>query len=180
MDEFVQYVGLASRSLRNRLSFYRRSGKSQRTNVRLNGVIRAQLETGATVKILIAEPADSRWNGLPIRGPEGLEAGLIDNFNLPWNLRASMVEPPEVTSTVIEDVATRGLSFYVYDNKFVDKAIVHRGNCSFCNDGVGLHGSPTTKSSTWHGPYPSGSAALAKAKSCGRARTEGCSVCSPL
>jgi hypothetical protein len=72
------------------------------------------------------------------------------------------------------------MPFYVYDNWTIDKAIVHRGECTFCKDGQGLHGTGPTKNSQWHGPYPSAGEALAKAKSCSRARTDGCSVCGPL
>jgi hypothetical protein len=85
----AQYVGLASTSVRHRLSFYRKPGASQRTNVRLNEIIRGQLERGTTVQILIAHPDDSRWNGLLIKGAEGLEAGLIQCFDLPWNMRGT-------------------------------------------------------------------------------------------
>jgi len=72
------------------------------------------------------------------------------------------------------------MAFYVYENWVIDKAIVHNADCSFCNGGNGIHGSRTTKSSTWHGPYETASEALAKAKSCHRDRTDGCTYCSPL
>ena len=177
INDVVQYVGLASKSLRQRLGFYRKPGVSQRTNVRLKDLIHGQLEQSTIVQILTAQPPDQEWNGFCVKGAEGLEAGLIATFDLPWNLRgavnASMIEPenPEIAS---------GTGFYVYDNRVINKAIVHRGHCSFCNSGSGLHGSRTTKSSTWHGPYESAAAALGKAKTCKRTRTEGCSVCSPL
>jgi hypothetical protein len=70
--------------------------------------------------------------------------------------------------------------YYVYENWVRDKAMVHRSECPFCNDGNGLHGSTHTKSSTWHGPYDSAAAAFEKAKACRRTRTEGCESCSPL
>jgi F-type H+-transporting ATPase subunit beta len=72
------------------------------------------------------------------------------------------------------------MGFWVYENWVRDKAIVHRADCAFCNEGNGLHGSRTTKSSTWHGPFGDTHAALDKAKSCRRSRTEGCEKCSPL
>lgn len=72
------------------------------------------------------------------------------------------------------------MSYFVYENWVRDKAIVHRSDCSFCNDGNGLHGSRTTKSSTWHGPFESPSKALERAKRCRRTRTEGCAICGPL
>lgn len=85
----VQYVGLASKSVRQRLSFYRKPGVSQRTNIRLNEIIKGHLGEGAAVQVLVAHPSDWEWNGLSIKGPEGLEAGLIADFDLPWNLRGT-------------------------------------------------------------------------------------------
>jgi hypothetical protein len=89
IDERVQYVGLASKSLHQRLNFYRKPGASQRTNVRLNDIIKGQIAQGSVVRILVAHPPDSEWNGFKIKGPEGLEAGLIEQFGLPWNMRGA-------------------------------------------------------------------------------------------
>ena len=89
VGEDVFYVGLASRSLRQRLNFYARPGRSQRTNVRLNGLIRQLIDEGDTVRILLAHPQDGMWNGFRLSGPEGLEAALIEDFDLPWNMRGS-------------------------------------------------------------------------------------------
>jgi hypothetical protein len=72
------------------------------------------------------------------------------------------------------------MAYFVYENWVRDKAIVHQAACVFCNEGHGLWGSRNTKSSTWHGPYDTADAALRKAKSCRRTRTEGCEKCSPL
>jgi hypothetical protein len=106
IDGIVQYVGLASRSLRQRLGFYRTPGVSQRTNLRLNAVIRGHLEKGTRVQILGAHPPDQAWNGLSIKGAEGLEAGLIEAFDLPWNMRGSERTAP--TSGSARDTATVG------------------------------------------------------------------------
>lgn len=89
IDGAVQYVGLASRSVRQRLGFYRRPGASQRTNVRLNEMIRGHIDQGSVVQILTAHPPDHEWNGLRVSGAEGLEAGLIAEFDLPWNMRGT-------------------------------------------------------------------------------------------
>src|SRR5205823_1718574 len=37
----------------------------------------------------IAHPPDLEWKGLRISAPEGLEAGLIREFDLPWNVRGA-------------------------------------------------------------------------------------------
>ena len=89
IDEIVQYVGLASTSLHQRLNFYRKPGASQRTNIRLNGVITERIGRGANVRIFVAHPPEHEWNGFRIKGAEGLEAGLIAAFELPWNMRGT-------------------------------------------------------------------------------------------
>lgn len=85
----IVYVGLASRSLARRLYFYAKPGVGQRTNIRLNAIVREQLVLGQLVEIFCAEPPDFDWNGFPISGVEGLEAGLIRRFRLPWNVKGT-------------------------------------------------------------------------------------------
>jgi hypothetical protein len=92
IDGLVHYVGLAATSVRRRLGFYRKPGASQRTNIRLNDLMRGKLRGGAVVEILLAHPPDQDWNGLRIKGAEGLEAGLIEHFDLPWNMRGSQTK----------------------------------------------------------------------------------------
>jgi hypothetical protein len=89
VDDIVQYVGLASRSLHQRLNFYRKPGASQRTNIRLNEIIKGRIDHGTTVRILVAHPPDQEWNGFKVKGAEGLEAGLIAEFDLPRNMRGT-------------------------------------------------------------------------------------------
>lgn len=93
INGIVYYVGLASRSLRQRLNFYRKPGASQTTNIRLNEIIRGNIGKGAVVRILVSHPPDHQWKGLRISGAEGLEAGLIADFDLPWNMRGSQASP---------------------------------------------------------------------------------------
>lgn len=107
IDGIVQYVGLASRSLRQRLGFYRKPGANQRTNVRLNEVIRGHIEKGTTVQILVGQPPDHVWNGLKISGAEGLEAGLIAEFDLPWNMRGATRAVPSTSNTASPSGAPR-------------------------------------------------------------------------
>lgn len=83
------YVGLASKSLLQRLYFYGNPGSSQRTNIRLNALIRETLALGKAIEIHYACPPTLAWNGFTISGPEGLEAGLIQDFFLPWNMRGA-------------------------------------------------------------------------------------------
>lgn len=89
IDQDVVYVGVASRSLLQRIYFYGNPGPSQKTNIRLNGLIRETLAEGKDVEVHFACPPVFEWNGFTVSGPEGLEAGMIQSFFLPWNVRGA-------------------------------------------------------------------------------------------
>ena len=86
-DGKAHYLGVATRSLAQRLSGYCRPGPTQRTNQRMNGLLRDKLNAGVVIELYLATPTDLSWNGFPISGPIGLEAGLIASFDLPLNIR---------------------------------------------------------------------------------------------
>lgn len=85
----VTYAGLASRSLQQRLYFYARPGDDQQTNIRLNRLICEANAAGESVRIFVAHPEDTIWNGFRVSGSEGLEAALIEDFDLSWNIKGS-------------------------------------------------------------------------------------------
>jgi hypothetical protein len=47
------------------------------------------------------------------------------------------------------------MSFYIYENWQAGphKAVIHVGNCGFCNDGKGRAGGYDPRHAKWHGPY---------------------------
>lgn len=112
IDGIVQYVGLASKSLRQRFGFYRKPGASQATNIRLNEIIRGQIDKGVVVQILTAHPPDHEWNGFKVSGSEGLEAGIIAEFDLPWNKRGGAVvtQNPLNTASPSQSPRQRGVA----------------------------------------------------------------------
>lgn len=83
----AQYVGLATMGLARRFKFYIRPGKTQRTSIRLNALLKEELQATEVVDIYTVSPPDLAWNGLPVSGMAGLELGLIEGYNLPWNIR---------------------------------------------------------------------------------------------
>lgn len=85
----VLYVGVATMGLAKRIYFYARPGVSQRTSLRLNDLIRMELQSDAQIDVLIAQPEDMDWDGLPVHGAAGLELGLIKAYALPWNMRSA-------------------------------------------------------------------------------------------
>lgn len=86
VDDVVMYVGLTQRGLRARLDGYRRGHEKQRTNARIKGLIQDALVSGKRVKVLVATPPASEWNGLPVNTAAGLEAGLIAKVQPAWNI----------------------------------------------------------------------------------------------
>ena len=88
-DGAVLYVGVATMGLAKRIYFYARPGASQRTSLRLNDLIRLEVQSNAQIDVLIAQPEDMIWNGLPVHGAAGLELGLIKTYALPWNMRSA-------------------------------------------------------------------------------------------
>lgn len=88
-DGIALYIGVATMGLAKRLYFYGKPGVSQRTSLRLNGIIKSELLTTPAIDIYIAQPPDLEWNGLPIHASAGLELGLIKKYALPWNMRST-------------------------------------------------------------------------------------------
>ena len=119
IDEVAKYVGLASKSLARRIYGYQKPGPTQRTNQRLNNLLLAEAEAGIAVDILVASPPHFEWNGWQLSGAEGLEAALIRDFALPWNVRGVS---SKVSTTPIEKVApqvsTRGFAANRHAGKY--------------------------------------------------------------
>lgn len=67
-------------------------------------------------------------------------------------------------------------SWWVYENRLHDRAIVHHSKCPYCNDGKGVHVS-SGKYDKWHGSYSTKNEALEFAQSLGRGKTRVCSYC---
>ncbi|AEG51920.1 hypothetical protein Sinme_0148 [Sinorhizobium meliloti AK83] len=86
VDDIVMYVGLTQRGLRGRLNAYRRGHEKQRTNARVKTLILEALSSGKRVKVLVATPQESSWNGIPVDTAAGLEAGLIAMIQPKWNI----------------------------------------------------------------------------------------------
>lgn len=58
------------------------------------------------------------------------------------------------------------MSFWIYENWTAeDKAVIHVGTCSYCNNGKGVHRNPMgNKNGRWLGPFDTLSAAEQAAK----------------
>jgi hypothetical protein len=93
----VQYIGLATMGLAKRFKFYVRPGKTQRTSIRLNKLLKNELRAPQVIDIYTVSPPDLTWNGLPVSGMAGLELGLIERYKLPWNIRGVTYVAPVST-----------------------------------------------------------------------------------
>lgn len=87
VDGIVHYVGLTRGSLRTRLGHYVYGHEQQRTSARVKKLILDALTAGKAVRVLVAEPPQMEWNGLPIDGASGLETGLIGLIQPIWNVQ---------------------------------------------------------------------------------------------
>jgi len=87
-DGIARYIGVATMEIAKRLYFHAKPGVTQRTSLRLNGILKGELQTVQFIEIYTAIPPDFEWNGLPVHGSAGLELGLIKKYALPWNLRS--------------------------------------------------------------------------------------------
>ena len=84
-DGIVVYVGSTSRPLRACMYQYQRGDARQKTRARLCQLIKSALADNRKITILVATPAPSEWNGLPVSTAAGLEAGLIRLIQPEWN-----------------------------------------------------------------------------------------------
>lgn len=89
VNGFITYIGLTRYGLRTRLGHYIYGHKAQKTSSRVKGLILKALIAGDKVEVLIAQPPELTWNGLPVDGPSGLETGLIRMLQPEWNLQGS-------------------------------------------------------------------------------------------
>ncbi len=69
------------------------------------------------------------------------------------------------------------MSYYVYENWTHKKAVVHAGNCSFCNAGQGIHPAASNRNGRWHGPFEDKEAALQAAQETRRVIVRTCTFC---
>ncbi|MBB2196432.1 MAG: hypothetical protein ABF479_13005, partial [Gluconacetobacter sp.] len=84
IEDRVVYAGVAVGGLRRRMRTYVRPGQ-RKTAGRINREI---ISTGAgQVRVMSAQPPNMVWEGLPVNGAAGLELGLIQTYDLPWNRR---------------------------------------------------------------------------------------------
>jgi hypothetical protein len=69
------------------------------------------------------------------------------------------------------------MAYWVYENWTIDKAIVHKAACRFCNDGRGILRTYEGHNGLWHGPFKERDLAFSAAAQLNREKTRGCEKC---
>ena len=116
---------------------------------------------------------------------EALERAVIHS------LESGEVLTPDVggsaTTKAVGDAVLKGLdgrhddtlkTWWVYENLPRRRVRVHVADCSFCNDGQGLHDS-TAPTGRWYGPFDSVDEAVKQAYATSATDKRGCGVCQP-
>lgn len=67
--------------------------------------------------------------------------------------------------------------FYVYENWTHNLTKIHRGSCSYCNEGTGIHDFSSGKNDKWSVAFDSYNDAKAYALSLGYPENTDCEVC---
>lgn len=88
-DDVALYIGVATMGLAKRLYFYRRPGPTQKTSIRVKALLLETLGRTQQIDVYTASPTNFEWNGVPVSGVVGLEYGLIQTFQLAWNIRGA-------------------------------------------------------------------------------------------
>lgn len=70
------------------------------------------------------------------------------------------------------------VTYHVYENWTVHKAKVHFSDCSFCNNGKGIHPDAGSYNGRWHGPFATLHEALQVAQATGEPVSK-CKFCRP-
>jgi hypothetical protein len=70
-------------------------------------------------------------------------------------------------------------AYYVYENWTRKRSRIHRAECSFCNDGMGVQSADSGNNGMWHGPYTDRALAFKKAESFGYPEIRRCEQCRP-
>lgn len=89
----VMYVGLTRMGFHRRMYNYQRGNVRQRTSHRINEIIAAHVSGGTAIEVYLATPPALEWNGLPVNSAAGLEAGLIEMIQPPWNKMGVELSP---------------------------------------------------------------------------------------
>lgn len=89
VDGLVHYVGLSRSGLQTTMGQYVYGHAKQLTRARVKCLILECLAEGRKVSLAVAHPPPLEWNGLPVEGAPGLEAGLIRLIRPPWNVQGA-------------------------------------------------------------------------------------------
>ncbi len=69
------------------------------------------------------------------------------------------------------------MTYHVYENWTINKAIVHEGRCPYCKHGRGIHRTDRGRNGQWHGPYETRDEALQHARATERRDVRACKFC---
>jgi len=121
----------------------------------------------------------------------GLSINMIRHLYERLRISAEVLIRPSLGAPNTDDVAvqvtTAGATgmessmdeYWVYQNWTHNRARVHRGACSFCNHGRGVHGKTSDRNGEWTGPFTDRASAFAAMNRLHRTDSRACATCAP-
>lgn len=146
------------------------------------GLTRKNLEGILGTRTRVAEVLNRR---------RALSINMIRRLHERLRISAEVLIRPSLgapnTDEVAQQMPTAGVigmeslmdEYWVYQNWTHDRARVHRGVCSFCNRGRGVHGKTSDRNGEWTGPFADRAAAFAAMNRLQRADSRACATCAP-
>ena len=69
------------------------------------------------------------------------------------------------------------MSYWVYESWPLNKAVVHRDDCPFCENGTNKQGASSARNGSWLGPFEKSEDAYTRAETTKRKIRTGCKSC---
>ena len=88
VDGVIKYIGKSILTLRRRIYAYQHFGPTQKTNIRVHGLLKEMLIKNKSISIYAFVTKNPMlYKGVPIDLAAGLEDSLIAKFKPEWNIR---------------------------------------------------------------------------------------------
>lgn len=130
IDSEVKYVGKTTKTLTQRMRWYRKPGLRQVTNIKNNkNIIKANLRGDVVDIYVLPDSGLMHYGVFHLNLAAGLEDSIIKNINPDWNGGRKEVDLPEVkcVETVVESLPVRNVFTLTLQDTYYKKGFFNVG-----------------------------------------------------